>query len=115
MLQILKDRESTTLGAGPTELLTSSGIGVGGYQRLSFVLVNTGAADLTDLAVYWLDSYTGTDWSPADEGAYLPAGTLPAGDSVEITITDLSRAKMRIVVSGTAAETVRLTLSATWS
>lgn len=115
MLQIIKDRVSTTLGAGPTELLTSSGIEVGGYQRLSFVLVNTGAADLTDLAVYWLDSYSGTDWSPADEGAYLPNSTLPAGDSIEITVTDISRAKMRIVVTGTAGQTVRLSLSATWS
>lgn len=115
MLQVIKDRETTTLGAGPTELLTASGIEVGGYQRLSFVLVNTGAADLTDLAVYWLDSYTGTDWSPADEGVYLPDGTLPAGDSVEITVTDISRAKMRIVVTGTAAETVRLSISATWA
>lgn len=115
MLQILKDQETTTLGMGPTELLTPDGIEIGGYQRISFIVTNTGSADLTNLAVLWLDSYTGSDWSAPDRGAYLPDGTLPPGDAVEITVTDLSRAKMRIVVTGTAGETVRMSLSATWS
>ena len=114
MLQILKNQAVTVLGAGPTELLTAGGVEVAGLERLSFILKNIGAAALTDLSVYWQDGPSGSDWSPADSRVYLPAGTLAPGDSVEITITELSSSRMRLTASGTAGQSVRLNLSAVW-
>ena len=116
MFQILKDRVTTTLGVGETELLTPTGINVGGIVRLSFILMNSGAANITDVAVYWLDSNTVADWSPRDVGVFLiPPGFLAPTTTIEYTITDISRAKMRITVTGTAGQTVRLSMSATWT
>lgn len=115
MLQIVVPGASYTLGAGPTEILGANGIDVGGYQRLSYIVLNTGAADLTEMAVYWADAYTGSNWSPADEGIYFPNTTLAPGQSVEITVTDISHARMRLVITGTAGQTLNLTLSAVWA
>lgn len=123
MLQIVKDRAETTLAAGPTELLGVQGISVKGYTRLSFILVNIGSSPVTGIAVYWMDSETfvsgAGDWSPADVGVIIPTdggynGTIVPGQSIEYTITDLSRSLMRLAVIGTAGQKVRLTLSATW-
>lgn len=114
MLQIVKDRETTILAAGATELLGASGLDVGSFDKLSFILFNTGGVALTNLSVYWLDGYAGTDWSPADGGVFLPGGVLNPGAGIEITVTDLVRAKMRMTVTGAAGQTVRLTLSASW-
>jgi len=114
MLQILKDGASTILGIGATELLTASGIDISPYDKMSFIIKNTGAANLTNLSVYWLDSFTNTDWSPADNAIALPGGILIPGDTVEITVTDLSRTKMRMTVTGTNLETVGLTLAVVW-
>ena len=118
MIQIIKDRVVTTLGAGGTELLTANGVECAGWTRLSFIIKNTGAAPITNVQVRWLDSFTvnvpPADWSPDDVGVFLiPPGTLAPGATIEYTITDLSRAKMRIIVTGTAGETIRLSLSAT--
>lgn len=117
MLEVLQDRVSTTLGVGATEVLGATGIDVSGYSGVSFIIKNTGAANLTNLSVYWLDSNVTAsgDWSPADASVYLPgAGTLAAGATLEVSITDMMHYRMRMTVTGTVSETVRLTLSATW-
>lgn len=117
MLQVLQDRVSTTLAAGATELLGATGIDVSGVSRLSFIIKNTGAANLTNLSLYWLDSNVTVagDWSPADTSVYIPApGTLAPGATLEVTIGDMSHFRMRLTATGTLGETVRLTVSATW-
>ncbi len=116
MLEIVQDKVSTVLGVGATELLGATGIDVSGYSKLSFILKNTGAANLTNLSLYWLDgSATAGDWSPADTSVYIPApGTLAPGASLEVSIGDMAHTRMRLTTTGTVSETVRLTLSATW-
>lgn len=119
MFQVLKDRVVTTLGVGPTDLLTSVGIAVGGISKVSFILANTGSSNITNVSVHWLDSNTVTvppvDWSPPDVGVFLiPPGYLAPGMTIEYTITDITRAKMRLTVTGAAGQTVRLSMSATW-
>jgi hypothetical protein len=122
-LDIVRDRVTTTLAAGPTELLGASGIDVKGYSRLSIILVNSGAAPITNISVYWLNSQNltgGGDWTIPDVGVVIPAsapygGILSAGQVIEYTITDISRVRMRLAVTGTAGQTVRLSLAATWA
>ena len=107
---------TTILGSGETELLTSNGLDVSGYVRLSFILKNTGADNVTALAVYWATSPDGAtaDWSPPDQGVTLPLGVLGPGETLDVTFTDLSRSLMRITATGTSGQSVRLTLSGTW-
>lgn len=115
MNTILQDRITTTLDAGATELLGATGISVADYDRISFVVKNLdGAAALTGLSVYWCDDSAGTDWSPADGTIALVSGTLAAGGTIEVLVTDLARQRMRIAVTGTAAKNVRLSLTCSW-
>lgn len=110
-LEVIRKLADYTLVAGaPQELVGgASGIDVSGFNKLSFVLENTGLNPVTALDVFWSDDAAHTQWSPRDASVTFVA--LAPGASIIVNFWDITSFGMRLSVTSANGTTVRLSMT----
>lgn len=103
----IEGQSSVLAAATPADIFGSTaGIDVLYCDRVTFMVTNAGANNLTDLDVYWSLDGAGARFSLRDASINLVGGVLAPGASFMFEKTDLAHSRMRVTAESTLGTTL---------